>query len=108
VPESQRENLRQLITHVLGPTALEDPLADTGEEEGGGDEGGGDEEGGDPLGGAPLQLGQGSRLLDEGGAEPTPTLGEGEGDGNDLLHDGEPSKIHLGEPGEGLHLDFNH
>lgn len=109
VPESQRENLRQVITHVLGPTALEeDPLA-------GGDDTGSDVPPGDDvldddgLGGAPLQLGGGSRLLGtDDGAGTAPPLGGEAHDGNDLLHPGDTSKIHLGEPGGGLHLDFNH
>lgn len=113
-PEGQRDGVRELISRMLGSTALEpDPLA--GDEESGeagdtvepGDEG----TAGEP-GSTDLQLGGGSRLLGGGAPSTGPSLlggGGGGGDSDPLRRGGDPSTLRLGGSagGGGLHLNLN-
>jgi tetratricopeptide (TPR) repeat protein len=121
-PAAQRDQVRLLVSRVLGPTALEDDAAhaeeDPGGETDGDDAAGGPGPGGLALGGGDLpeagfRLGGGSRLLGGRGDDDDEDEGEGEGApgpggrGGPLLRLGDTSKIRLGGSGDGLRIDLD-
>lgn len=107
VPAAQQDAMRQLITQMLGPTALEDEAeAEEAEAEEGADEEGPGELRLDQLPEMPsgdLRLGAGSRLLDEEDAPAAPSQA---GEGGPLLRLGDTTKLRLGAPSEGLRLNL--
>jgi tetratricopeptide (TPR) repeat protein len=92
-PEYRKGEVREMVSALLGPTALDpidiDPTADDLEDLGGPD--------------LDLKLGGDSKLL--GTPEPTPDLG-GSAPGDPMLMLGDPTKLKLGEPKQRLKLQL--
>jgi tetratricopeptide (TPR) repeat protein len=117
-PAGQRDQVRLLVTRLMGPTALEDDPAGAMDEDAPDEDTGGETAGSGPgglaLGGSDLpepgfRLGGRSRLL---GSEPETEEGEsapadGRRKKGPLLRLGDTSKIRLGGANEGLRIDLN-
>ncbi len=103
VPSAQVPQVTQLIEQVLGPTALEEPLADDEDW----DSEDWDDEEAAALPDGDFQLGGGSSLLGDGELDlgEGPSLG-GDLEGGSLLNPGETSTLRLGGA-QDLTLDLN-